>query len=66
MTWKELGEIIADMDVRFLDTEIQIYDVENQRTYIDPNNGIYEDDDEDDFTIDKHQPQIWFNWPEAE
>lgn len=64
MTWRELGEVIKDMDERFLDTDIQLYDVDNQVTYIDERDGVYEDDDEDDFTIDKNQPQIWFNWPE--
>lgn len=64
MTWRELGEVIEAMDSRFLDENIQIYDVENQVTYIDERNGIYEDDNEDDYTIDLHQPQLWFNWPE--
>lgn len=64
MTWRELGEVIEAMDSRFLDDNIQIYDVENQVTYIDERNGIYEDDNDDDYTIDLHQPQIWFNWPE--
>lgn len=64
MTWRELGEVIEVMDSRFLDDNIQIYDVENQVTYIDERNGIYEDDNDDDYTIDLHQPQIWFNWPE--
>lgn len=64
MTWRELGEVIEAMDARFLDENIQIYDVENQATYIDERNGIYEDDNDDDYTIDLHQPQIWFNWPE--
>lgn len=64
MTWRELGEVIEAMDARFLDENIQIYDVENQVTYIDERNGIYEDDNDDDYTIDLHQPQIWFNWPE--
>lgn len=64
MTWRELGEVIEAMDSRFLDENIQIYDVENQVTYIDERNGIYEDDNDDDYTIDLHQPQIWFNWPE--
>ena len=64
MTWRELGEVIEAMDSRFLDENIQIYDVENQVTYIDERNGIYEDDNDDDCTIDLHQPQIWFNWPE--
>ena len=63
MTWRELGEVIKDMDERFLDTEIQLYDVDNQTTHIDERNGIYEDDDDEDFLIDKHQPQLWFNWP---
>jgi len=30
MTWRELGEVIKDMDERFLDTDIQLYDVDNQ------------------------------------
>lgn len=64
MTWRELGEVIQAMDVRFLDENIQIYDVSNQVTYIDERDGIYEDDNDDDYTIDLHQPQIWFNWPE--
>jgi len=64
MTWRELGEVIKDMDERFLDTDIQLYDVDNQVTYIDQRDGVYEDDDDEDFLIDKNQPQIWFNWPE--
>jgi len=64
MTWRELGEVIKDMDERFLDTDIQLYDVDNQITYIDERDGVYEDDDDEDFLIDKNQPQIWFNWPE--
>lgn len=64
MTWREMAEVIAAMDERFLDQNIELYDVDNQVTHIDERDGIYEDDDEDDFTIDKHQPQIWFNWPE--
>ena len=64
MTWRELGEVIQAMDSRFLDENIQIYDVENQVTYIDERDGVYEDDNDDDYTIDLHQPQIWFNWPE--
>jgi hypothetical protein len=64
MTWREMAEVIAGMDERFLDQNIELYDVDNQVTHIDDRDGIYEDDDEDDFTIDKHQPQIWFNWPE--
>jgi hypothetical protein len=64
MTWRELGEVIKDMDERFLDTDIQLYDVDNQVTYIDERDGVYEDDDDEDFLIDKNQPQIWFNWPE--
>ena len=64
MTWREMAEVIAAMDERFLDQNIELYDVDNQVTHIDDRDGIYEDDDEDDFTIDKHQPQIWFNWPE--
>lgn len=63
MTWRELGEVIKDMDERFLDTDIQLYDVDNQVTYIDERDGVYEDDDDEDFLIDKNQPQIWFNWP---
>ena len=62
MTWRELGEVIKDMDERFLDTDIQLYDVDNQVTYIDERDGVYEDDDDEDFLIDKNQPQIWFNW----
>ena len=34
MTWRELGEVIKDMDERFLDTDIQLYDVDNQVTYM--------------------------------
>ena len=64
MTWRELGEVIKDMDERFLDTDIQLYDVDNQVTYIDERDGVYEDDDDEDFLIDKNQPQICFNWPE--
>ncbi len=64
MTWRELGEVIKDMDERFLDTDIQLYDVDNQVTYIDHRDGVYEDDDDEDFLVDRKQPKIWFNWPE--
>ena len=62
MTWREIGEIISAMDERFLDENIQIYDVKNDLTYIDERDGVYEDDNDEDYLIDKHQPQIWFNW----
>ena len=65
MTWRELGEIIADMDVRFLDTNVQLYDVEDGITYYE---GIelLMDCTEDDFTIDVNQPQILFRMNEDE
>lgn len=59
MTWRELREYIDIIEERFLDTEVQIYDCEGQITYTDTD--FSEDADEDDFTIDLHQPQIWFN-----
>lgn len=64
MTWRELKE--AQIDERFLDTDVQLYDVKNDRTYILDHDSLMLDDDDEDFLIDKNQPQLWFNWPEAE
>ena len=64
MTWRELQEI--SIDERFLDTDVQLYDVKNDRTYILDHDSLMLDDDDDDYLIDKNQPQLWFNWPESE
>lgn len=61
MTWRELKE--AQIDERFLDTDIQLYDVENDLTYILDHDALMLDNDDEDFLIDKNQPQVWFNWP---
>ncbi len=64
MTWRELAEFISEMPVRFLDTEVQLYDVENGLTHVDTlftNDATY-----DDFVIDLDQPQIWFNTTDVE
>ena len=62
MTWRELKE--AQIDERFLDTDIQLYDVENDSTYILDHDALMLDNDDEDYLIDKNQPQIWFNWPD--
>lgn len=64
MTWRELKE--AQIDERFLDTDIQLYDVENDSTYILDHDALMLDNDDEDYLIDKNQPQLWFNWPEDE
>jgi hypothetical protein len=64
MTWRELKE--AQIDERFLDTDIQLYDVENDSTYILDHDSLMLDNDDEDYLIDKNQPQLWFNWPEDE
>jgi hypothetical protein len=60
MTWREL--LNADIDERFLDTDVQLFDVKNDRTYILDHDSLMLDDDDEDFLIDKNQPQLWFNW----
>lgn len=62
MTWRELKE--SQIDERFLDTDVQLYDVENDLTYILDHDALMLDNDDEDFLIDKNQPQLWFNWPE--
>ena len=62
MTWREL--LNADIDERFLDTDVQLFDVKNDRTYILDHDSLMLDDDDEDFLIDKNQPQLWFNWPD--
>lgn len=62
MTWRELQE--AKIDERFLDTDVQLYDVEKQVTYILDHDSLMLDDDDEDYLVDKYQPQLWFNWPE--
>lgn len=62
MTWRELLE--AQIDERFLDTDVQLFDVKNDRTYILDHDSLMLDDDDEDYLIDKNQPQLWFNWPE--
>jgi|LakMenEpi03Aug12_release.lakeMendotaPanAssembly.Ray.scaffolds.fasta_scaffold422967_2 hypothetical protein len=64
MTWRELGEAIENMEPRFLDTEIQLYDATEGITYHD-NVELMEDETHDDYTIDLNQPQIWFNMDET-
>ena len=59
MTWRELKE--AQIDERFLDTDIQLYDVENDSTYILDHDALMLDNDDEDYLIDKNQPQLWFN-----
>ena len=62
MTWREL--LNAQIDERFLDTDVQLFDVGNDRTYILDHDSLMLDDDDEDYLIDKNQPQLWFNWPE--
>jgi len=62
MTWREL--LTAQIDERFLDTDVQLFDVGNDRTYILDHDSLMLDDDDEDYLIDKNQPQLWFNWPE--
>ena len=64
MTWRELAEFISEMPVRFLDTEVQLYDVENGLTHADT--LFTNDATDDDFVIDLDQPQIWFNTTDVE
>jgi hypothetical protein len=64
MTWRELGEAIASMDTRFLDTNVQLYDTQEDITYY-RDIEFMEDETDDDYTIDLNQPQIWFNIAEA-
>jgi hypothetical protein len=59
MTWRELKEYIDMIDNRFLDTEVQVHNCEEQITYTDT--MFAEDDDDTDYVVDLHQPQIWFN-----
>jgi hypothetical protein len=58
MTWRELREYIDCIEERFLDTEVQVYDCEEQITYMDT--AFAADDDNTDYLIDLNQPQIWF------
>lgn len=62
MTWQELLESIQKMNPRFLDTTVQIFDVANGITSID--GMLVEVADENDYLIDKDQPQIWTNFEE--
>lgn len=62
MTWKELREFIDEMEPRFLDTNVQVYDVENGITLIDA--MFVTDCNDDDYLIDKDQPQIFVNFDE--
>jgi hypothetical protein len=64
MTWRELGEAIASMDTRFLDTNVQLYDTQEDITHY-RDIEFMEDETDDDYTIDLNQPQIWFNIAEA-
>jgi hypothetical protein len=64
MTWHELKQYVNSIDERFLDTDIQLYDVDNDLTYILDHDALMLDNDDEDFLIDKNQPQIWFNWPD--
>ena len=63
MTWREL--LNAQIDERFLDTDVQLFDVGNDRTYILDHDSLMLDDDDEDYLIDKNQPQLWFNWPDG-
>jgi hypothetical protein len=58
MTWRELKDYLNSLDERFLDTEVQVYDCEEQITYTDT--MFSQDDDDTDYLIDLNQPQIWF------
>jgi hypothetical protein len=58
MTWRELKDYLNSLDERFLDTEVQVYDCEDQVTYTDP--IFASDNDDTDYIIDLNQPQIWF------
>ena len=58
MTWRELKDYLDSLDERFLDTEVQVYDCEEQITYTDT--MFSQDDDDTDYLIDLNQPQIWF------
>jgi hypothetical protein len=58
MTWRELKDYLNSLDERFLDTEVQVYDCEEQATYTDT--MFSQDDDDTDYLIDLNQPQIWF------
>jgi len=60
MTWRELKN--ANIDERFLDTDVQLFDVDGDITYIIDHDSLMLNDDEEDYLIDKHQPQLWFNW----
>lgn len=62
MTWRQMKERIEEMEDRFLDTEIQVFDVENNTTHIGCE--LYCDCDDTDYVIDKDQPQIWINFSE--
>ena len=62
MTWHELKNL--DIDERFLHTDVQLYDVDNDTTYILDHDALMLDNDDEDYLIDKNQPQIWFNWPD--
>jgi hypothetical protein len=62
MTWRELKQAIEEMEPRFLDTEVQVYNVEDRVTYMFAD--IYNDCNDDDYVIDKDQPQLWTNFDE--
>lgn len=64
MTWRELRDDIDRIDPRFLDTYVEFYDVNNDRTFISHDSMLVLDDDNTDYRIDKDQPQIWFNFDE--
>ena len=64
MTWRELKEVITNMDDRFLDTQVELYDHSTGETIFPVE--VYNDCTEDDYTIDANQPQIFFNVSEDE
>jgi hypothetical protein len=58
MTWRELKDYLNSLEERFLDTEVHVYDCEEQVTYTDT--MFFADDDPTDYLIDLNQPEIWF------
>lgn len=59
MTWKELLEIINEMDERFLASKVEVYDCSTGETFIDI--SIMKDCSAD-YVYDVEQPQLWVNY----
>ena len=59
MTYRELLIYVNEIPVRFLDTEIEVYDCKTGITHRDT--VFANDADDTDYLTDLDQPQIWIN-----